>query len=90
MSAYIKKLVDDLAQENATAPISNIRQRLEAWHSGLPHVARNRPFAMSELEQALGVAGRFLSRTLIEAGWTRKRRWEGTAQYYRYWVPPNL
>lgn len=89
MSAYIKQLVDDLASENAAAPIANIRQRLEAWHSGLPLVARNRPFAMSELEQALGVAGRFLSATLIEAGWTRRRRWDGTAHYYRFWQPPG-
>jgi hypothetical protein len=43
----------------------------------------------SELEKALGVAGRFLSAVLIEAGWTRKRRWQGTAHYYRFWLPPG-
>jgi hypothetical protein len=44
---------------------------------------------MVEIEKALGVPGRLLSATLIDAGWVRKRRWQGTAHYHRYWLPPN-
>jgi hypothetical protein len=90
---YLKrltKLTKDAEREAAAEPPpSNIHKRLERWFNSLPPVARNRPYAMSELEAALHVPGRFLSATLIEAGWTRKRRWEGTAHYYRYWLPPG-
>jgi len=91
MSAYIAKLMREVEQARACAEArpSSLRQRLDAWHSSLPPVSRRRAFAMSELEAALGVAGRFLSATLLEAGWTRKRRWQGTAHYYRYWLPPT-
>jgi hypothetical protein len=90
-SLYIKELMRGVEQAGAAAEAkpSSLRQRLEAWHSSLPLASRNRPFAMVELEQATGVAGRFLSATLIQAGWTRKRRWQGTAHYYRFWLPPT-
>ncbi len=94
MSLYIKALQQAVAQQAeakaAATPNSKLRQRLDAWHRSLPLASRDRPFAMSELEKALGVAGRFLSAALIEAGWTRKRRWQGTAHYYRYWLPPII
>jgi hypothetical protein len=91
MSLYIKKLMEEVAREAAAEPQpSHIHKRLERWYNNLPPVARNRPYAMSELEEALKVPGRFLSAVLIEAGWTRKRRWEGTAHYYRYWDPPGI
>ncbi len=93
VSLYIKTLQQAVARQaeakGAAPPNLKLRQRLEAWHSSLPLASRNRPFAMSELEKALGVAGRFLSAVLIEAGWTRKRRWQGTAHYYRFWLPPG-
>ncbi len=94
MSLYIKTLQQAVAREAeakaAAPPNAKLRQRLNAWHGSLPLASRNRPFAMSELEKALGVAGRFLSATLIEAGWTRKRQWQGTTHYYRYWLPPGV
>jgi hypothetical protein len=91
MSLYIALLQRDAERARVAAEPkpSSLRQRLEAWHSSLPPASRNRPFAMVELEQATGVAGRFLSATLIQAGWTRKRRWQGTAHYYRFWLPPT-
>lgn len=90
MSAYIKKLMEEAARQNAADPQpSYIHKRLERWYSSLPPVARNRPYAMCELQAALKIPGRFLSAALIEAGWTRKRRWVGTAHYYRYWIPPS-
>ena len=91
MSAYITKLRRENEQPRSAVETksSTLRQRLEVWHSSLPPVSRNRAFAISELEQAMGMAGRLLSATIIEAGWTRKRRWQGTAHYFRYWVPPG-
>ncbi|WP_294536925.1 hypothetical protein [uncultured Rhodoblastus sp.] len=91
MSLYIKELMRDAERASAAAEAQRwpLLQRLEAWHKSLPPASRNRPFAMVELEQATGVAGRLLSATLIEAGWTRKRRWQGTAHYYRFWLPPG-
>ena len=87
--SYIKKLMRDAEREAAAEPPpSHVHTRLERWFNSLPPVARNRPYAMSELEAALHVPGRFLSATLIEAGWTRKRRWDGP-HYYRFWVPPH-
>jgi hypothetical protein len=91
MSLYITLLQREAERARAAAEPkpSSLRQRLETWHHSLPLASRKRPFAMVELEQACGVPGRLLSATLIEAGWTRKRRWQGTAHYYRFWLPPG-
>lgn len=66
----------------------DLRQRFLEWHSGLPEIARDRPFAMIEIEQALGTQGKYLSSILLSLGWQRRRKWSGQGQYYRYWVPP--
>jgi hypothetical protein len=92
MRAYIANLTRQVEQANTVNKTNSLplRLRLEAWHRNLPPVARNRPFAMAELEAAMDIPGRLLSATLIEAGWTRKRRWQGTAHYFRYWLPPHV
>lgn len=90
MSAYIKGLFGEIAGgECSERRSANLADRLQSWHRSLPPVARSRPYAMTELECALKVPGRLLSRALIDAGWTRKRRWDGSLHYYRYWVPPK-
>ena len=70
-------------------PLS-LRQRFLDWYRSLPEFARNRRFAMSELEMALKSQGKHISPVLLELGWQRKRIWSTTGQYHRYWVPPPL
>jgi hypothetical protein len=90
-SAYIARLSRELREEaDQPAPASQgLRQRLLDWYSGLPEISRDRPFAMVELEAALGTQGKYLSVVLLSLGWTRKRKWSSQGQYYRYWVPPS-
>jgi hypothetical protein len=45
---------------------------------------------MAEFEAALATQGKYLSPILLNLGWIRKRRWTGSGQYSRYWVPPAL
>ena len=84
--AYIQDLQRQARDEKTVKP-SNLRQRLLDWHSSLPAVSRDRPFAMSEIETALKKPGRIVSAVLAEAGWRRKRKWSGE-HYNRYWMPP--
>ena len=53
-------------------------------------LARNRPFAMVEIERALGTRGRFISAVLIRLGWRRQRIWTGAGPFHRYWLPPSV
>lgn len=91
MSAYVNALnraaSDDLDQSAAVR--SDLRQCLMIWYADLPSVSRNRPFAMSEIEAALGTQGKYLSPILLSLGWQRKRRWSGAGQFNRYWLPPS-
>ena len=90
-TAYINELNKDLHEEAAQAPVAknDLRPRFLDWHISLPEIARHRPFAMVELEQALGTQGKYLSQVLLSLGWQRKRRWNSRGQYPRYWVPPS-
>lgn len=86
MSAYVRALNRELeAVEKLPAP-APLKARLEAWLSSLPTVSRNRPFAMSEFEQALGTQGKYISPILIRLGWVRKRIWSTDGQYHRFWT----
>jgi hypothetical protein len=89
-SAYITRLNRELAQ-TATDPelsMPDLRQRFLSWFDSVPEISRNRPFSMIELERALGTQGKYLSPILLSLGWTRKRKWTGSGQYPRFWVPP--
>lgn len=90
-SAYINQLNRELEINAPVAPRkeSDLRQRLLDWHTALPEVSRNRPFAMAELESALGTQGKYLSPILLSLGWQRRRKWSSRNQYHRYWVPPR-
>lgn len=89
MSAYIRRLNEELAREQPRAPApSPLQQRVLEWFNALPEVSRNRPFSMSEIENAVGSQGKYISRVLLDLGWERKRKWTTTGQYSRYWVPP--
>jgi hypothetical protein len=90
-SAYILDLQRRVAESQSQPSQSqNLRQRVLTWHSSLPAVSRDRPFAMSEFEAALKTQGKYISPVLLELGWTRKRRWaSGGGQYNRYWMPPT-
>lgn len=87
-SAYVTALTRQSlsATENPPAA-SDLRQRFLHWYESLPPISRDRPFAMNEMEQALGTQGKYLSPILLNLGWQRKRRWTGGGQYSRYWVP---
>jgi hypothetical protein len=91
-SAYIRSLYRSLADEAAADQPAkpNLRQRFIAWHASLPELTRHRPFAMAELEQALGVRGKYLSPILLSLGWQRRRKWSSRGQYHRYWLPPEV
>jgi hypothetical protein len=58
--------------------------------AALPTLARNRPFAMVEIERALGTQGRFISEVAIRLGWRRQRIWTGAGPFHRYWLPPSV
>lgn len=87
--AYIRSLqtVREDA-EAATRASPNLRQSFLDWYASLPPVSSHRPFAMAEMEAALGTQGKYLSPILLSLGWQRKRRWTGGGQYSRFWVPP--
>lgn len=85
-SAYITMLNQGLAQQATSkqqAP-PYLHTRFIEWNKGLPEIARNRPFAMIELEQALCTQGKYLSPILLSLEWQRKRKWNGDGQYPRY------
>ncbi len=87
MSAYIAELNRQLPQPSHPVAIPlNLRQRFVEWYGSLPPFSRNRPFAMSEFEAALGTQGKYISPILLELGWQRKRIWSTAGQYHRYWV----
>ena len=68
-------------------PHSNLHARFLAWYNSLPEIARCRPFAMLEIEQALKTQGKYISPILLSEGWQRRRKWNLKGQYPRYWVP---
>jgi len=92
-SAYVAKLNRELEAERTEAHVAaapDLRQRFIDWYEALPPVSRSRPFAMEEIERALGSQGRYISKILIGLGWERRRRWSDVGPYSRYWLPPSL
>lgn len=90
-SAYIKSLQRTLEPAALTTELSkksDLEARLVSWINSQTEISRHRPYAMSELEQALGTQGRYLSAILLRYGWVRRRKWTSKTQYLRYWVPP--
>lgn len=91
-SAYIKSLQRSLEAEEPPAALSkksDLESRFLAWLDSQPEISRLRPYAMTELEKALGTQGRYLSPVLLRLRWERRRKWTGKTQYLRYWVPPR-
>lgn len=90
-SAYIRALHRNIAATPCHSELSKseLRQRFLGWYDSLPEISRNRPFAMTELEQALGTQGRYISPILLSLGWERRRQWSCRGQYLRYWQPPE-
>lgn len=90
-SAYIAALNREIERAAAAAfmPALDLRQRVIAWHAGLPEVTRHRQFAMAEIELAMGTQGKYLSPIMLGLGWIRRRRWSTSGQYNRYWMPPG-
>ena len=72
----------------ARPPAGSLHDRFVQWYATLPTLARNRPFAMVEIERVLGTQGRFISPVLIRLGWRRQRIWTGAGPFHRYWLPP--
>lgn len=90
MSAYIKSLQKCLEAEESPTLLSkyDLESRFLSWMDSQPEISRLRPYAMAELENALGTQGRYLSAVLLHHGWSRRRKWTSKTQYLRYWVPP--
>jgi hypothetical protein len=89
MSAYIAQLNKLIAAQSPPPQPLSLRQRFLDWYRSVPEFARNRRFAMSELEVALKTQGKWISPVLLDLGWQRKRIWSTTGQYHRYWIPPQ-
>jgi hypothetical protein len=89
-SAYIAALNRELRDERTCEQVAkpDLRHRFVEWYESLPEISRHRPFAMAELEMALGTQGKYLSAILLSLGWQRRRKWSSRGQYPRYWVPP--
>jgi hypothetical protein len=88
MSAYIAQLKKLIAAQSPPPESLSLKQRFLEWYRSVPEFARNRRFAMSELEVALKTQGKWISPVLLELGWQRKRIWSTTGHYHRYWQPP--
>jgi hypothetical protein len=102
MRSYLSELERMAAQPAAGAPehlskggalrqaqdCGSLHDRFVQWYAALPTLTRNRPFAMVEIERALGTRGRFISPVLIRLGWRRQRIWTGAGPFHRYWLPP--
>jgi hypothetical protein len=88
MSAYIALLKKQMVAQTPPPQPLSLRQHFLDWYRSLPEFARNRRFAMSELEAALNTQGKWISPVLLDLGWQRKRIWSTTGQYHRYWQPP--
>lgn len=90
-SAYIKYLREETEREQAAPKPSPLRERFLTWHRSLPAVSRYRPFAMSEIEAAMGTQGRYISPILLDLGWSRHRKFSVGARgsYNRFWLPPH-
>ncbi len=87
--AYIKSLErHEHRAESKSARYQPLEARFTAWFDNLPPEAKNRPFSMSEIENALNSQGRHISSVLVQLGWRRKRVWT-TQRYCRYWQPPT-
>jgi hypothetical protein len=83
---YMKTLTE--ARRAQPSQPSSLQDRFISWYASLPAVSRDRRFSMSEIEAALKTQGRYISPVLLDLGWQRKRMWNTTGQYHRYWVPP--
>lgn len=88
-TAYIARLNRQLEAIGPPEVRLSLHQRFIDWYAALPEIARDRPFAMAELEAALSTQGRFLSPVLLSLGWERRRRWISRGPYSRYWLPPE-
>lgn len=90
-SAYVRSLQRSLEAEEQPAELSkrDLETRFLSWLDSQPEISRLRPYAMTELENALGTQGRHLSAVLLRLGWERRRKWSSKGQYLRYWVPPH-
>jgi hypothetical protein len=88
-SAYIAGLNAGLEVASSPPAAPSLHQRFIDWYATLPEIARQRPFAMIELERALSTQGKYLSTILLELGWRRGRKWSSRGQYNRYWLPPE-
>ena len=88
MRAYFAQLNSLIAPPAAQQP-SALECRFESWWTSLPQSTRQRPYSMQEIEQALHAQGRHVGVMLAAKGWVRKRKWQGTTHYWRYWLPPK-
>lgn len=90
-SAYIRLLQRSLEAEAAPQQKSglDLKHRFLAWFDSQPEISRIRPYAMIELEQALGTPGWVLGPVLMSLGWTRHRKWSGSGPFVRFWLPPS-
>ncbi len=90
MRGYIRQLQRQSMQQTEPFSPATLETRFVNWFDSLPEFARDRPFSMSEFENALGTQGKHLSPVLLRLGWLRKRKWNSRGQYHRYWLPHSF
>lgn len=97
MTAYTSGLVKQVTNQNslqsAHNPAVSLRAKHDAWFAVLPPASKHRHWSIEEIASALKIAPRELSKTLLDAGWLRKRIWfersKGQGRYLRVWIPPS-
>jgi len=87
IAAWSRELLEEVSVTQLSKP--DLKRRFIEWFDSQPEISRIRPYAMVELEQALGAPGRLLSPILLDLGWERRRKWSSKGQSPRYWVPPE-
>jgi len=88
MNAYVAELNRAIPKHTDPNEPVTLKNRFREWYRSLPSVTRDRPFSMSEFETAMKTQGKYISSVLLELGWQRKRKWDSTGHYHRYWLPP--
>jgi hypothetical protein len=65
-SAYIASLNKLIATQSPRPQPLSLRQRFLEWYRSVPEFARNRRFAMLEIEMALKTQGKWISPVLLD------------------------
>lgn len=82
----LKRRRAERAAEQAAIPKPpSLKERLEAWYTGLPDDDKRRVYTMREFRAIFDETPQKIGAALFELGWTRKRLWSDDRPTARYW-----